>query len=153
MRCCLACVERIVQFINKTAYIQIAIRGKSFCSAAYDGFDLVWANALRYTIVAGVGEAIMFIGKVMIAATTTLAFYALVTFVSSIAETILEPILMLIIVFIMAYAVSTLFMAVYSIAMDTLLACFIIDETNQKAKGGKAPLYAPEELAELIDRD
>lgn len=53
----------------------------------------------------------------------------------------------------MAYAVSTLFMAVYSIAMDTLLACFIIDETNQKAKGGKAPLYAPEELAELIDRD
>jgi hypothetical protein len=44
-------------------------------------------------------------------------------------------------------------MAVYSIAMDTLLACFIVDETNQKAKGGKAPLYAPEELAELIDRD
>ena len=44
-------------------------------------------------------------------------------------------------------------MAVYSIAMDTLLACFIIDENNQKGKGGKAPLYAPEELAELIDRD
>jgi hypothetical protein len=56
-------------------------------------------------------------------------------------------------VFIIGYAVSTLFMAVYSIAMDTLLACFIIDENNQKAKGGKAPLYAPEELAELIDRD
>lgn len=55
IRCCLACVERIVQFINKTAYIQIAIRGKSFCNAAFDGFDLVWANALRYTIVAGIG--------------------------------------------------------------------------------------------------
>ncbi len=36
--CCLACVERIVQFINKTAYIQIAIRGKNFCMAAKDGF-------------------------------------------------------------------------------------------------------------------
>jgi choline transporter-like protein 2/4/5 len=48
------------------------------------------------------------------------------------------------IVFIIAYAVATLFMAVYSVAMDTLLACFIIDENNQKAKGGKAPLYAPE---------
>ena len=43
----------------------------------------------------------------------------------------------------MAYAVSTLFMAVYSVAMDTLLACFIIDEMNQKGKGGKGPLYAP----------
>ena len=38
LRCCLACVERIVEFINKTAYIQIAIRGKSFCYAAKDGF-------------------------------------------------------------------------------------------------------------------
>ena len=44
-------------------------------------------------------------------------------------------------------------MAVYSVAMDTLLACFIVDEMNQKAKGGKAPIYAPEELAELMDRD
>jgi len=95
----------------------------------------------------------MFIGKIVIAAISTLGFYCLVTFVSSIAETILEPILMLIVVFIISYAVATLFMAVYSVAMDTLLACFIIDETNQKAKGGKAPLYAPEELAELIDRD
>lgn len=42
-----------------------------------------------------------------------------------------------------AYAVSTLFIAVYSVAMDTLLACFIVDETNQQSKGGKAPLYAP----------
>jgi hypothetical protein len=44
-------------------------------------------------------------------------------------------------------------MSVYSVAMDTLLACFIADEANQKAKGGKAPMYAPEDLAELIDRD
>jgi hypothetical protein len=56
-------------------------------------------------------------------------------------------------VFIIAYAVSTFFMSVYSVAMDTLLACFIADEANQKAKGGKAPMYAPEDLAELIDRD
>ena len=38
LRCCLQCVERIVEFINKTAYIQMALRGKNFCSAAKDGF-------------------------------------------------------------------------------------------------------------------
>jgi hypothetical protein len=36
------------------------------------------------------------------------------------------------------------FMAVYSVAMDTLLACFIVDEINQKAKGAGKPLYTPE---------
>ena len=44
-------------------------------------------------------------------------------------------------------------MSVYSVAMDTLLACFIVDELNQKAKGGKAAVYAPEELAGLMDTD
>jgi hypothetical protein len=33
-------------------------------------------------------------------------------------------------------------MSVYSVAMDTILACFIADEANQKDKTGK-PLYAP----------
>lgn len=140
----MACVERIVQFINKTAYIQIAIRGKNFCLAAYDGFDLAWSNALRYAVVSGIGEVIMMIGKLLITAGTALAFYCLITYVKSIAQTVFVPILLVVIVIIISYAVSTLFMAVYSIAMDTLLACFIIDETNQKAKGGKAPLYAPE---------
>lgn len=99
MRCCLQCVERIVQFINKTAYIQIALRGKNFCNAAKDGFEIVWANPLRYTVVAGVGEVIMFLGKLMIAAGTTVIFYCMLTYVSSIKENVMEPIYLLIVPF------------------------------------------------------
>ena len=44
-----------------------------------------------------------------------------------------------------------LFMSVYSIAMDTILQCFIVDEANQKAKGQSTAKYAPEELQALID--
>lgn len=43
-------------------------------------------------------------------------------------------------------------MIVYELAMDTLLVCFIVDETNQKNSGGKGPIRAPEELAELMDK-
>jgi len=99
LRCCLQCVERIVEFINKTAYIQIALRGKSFCSAAKDGFEIVWANPLRYMVVNGVGWIIMFLGKLMISATTTVGFYILITYVSSIQENILEPLYLLIVPF------------------------------------------------------
>ena len=97
LRCCLACVERIVQFLNKTAYIQIAIRGKNFCMAAKDGFEIVWSNGMRYLIVAGVGEIMMFLGKLMIAAGTTALFYVLITFVPSIKASIVEPIYMLLV--------------------------------------------------------
>ena len=102
LRCCLACVERIVQFINKTAYIQIALRGKNFCMAAKDGFETVWSNGMRYLIVAGVGDIMMFIGKLMIAAGSTALFYCLITFVTTIKENIVEPIYLLVVIMLIA---------------------------------------------------
>ena len=44
-------------------------------------------------------------------------------------------------------------MSVYTIAMDTLLQCFIVDETNQKAKGKGKPQWAPADLADLMDTE
>lgn len=99
VRCCLACVERIVQFLNKTAYIQIALRGKNFCMAAKDGFEIVWSNGLRYAIVTGVGEIIMFMGKLFIAAAATASFYALITFETSISKNISQPLFLLLVRF------------------------------------------------------
>lgn len=92
IQCCLACVECIVKFINTNAYIQIALRGKNFCAAAKDGFEIAWSNAMRYTIVGGVGTIIMFLGKIIIAAITASSFYCLVTFVDSIKENYLKPV-------------------------------------------------------------
>lgn len=114
---------------------------------------MVFSNVLRYSIVSGVGSILMFIGKVLIGAGTAGSFYLLILYYPDARANVLQPIYLLILVFIMAYAVGTVFMVVYSLAMDTLLACFIVDETNSKAKGGKAPQYAPEDLAALMDTD
>ena len=89
LRCCMQCVERLVQFINKTAYIQIALRGQNFCSAAKDGFEIVWSNPARYAIVGGVGQIMMVLGELMIATGTTFAFYCFITYVSSIKSNVL----------------------------------------------------------------
>lgn len=91
IECFLACVECIVKFINTQAYIQIAIRGKNFCYAAKDGFELAWSNAVRYAIVGGVGSIIMFLGKLMIAALTAGGFYLLITYVGTIRQNYLQP--------------------------------------------------------------
>ena len=71
--------------------------GKNFCMAAKDGFETVWSNGMRYLIVAGVGDMMMFIGKLMIAAGATALFYCLITFVTSIKENIIEPIYLLVV--------------------------------------------------------
>jgi hypothetical protein len=141
LRCCLQCLERIIEFLNRNAYIQIAITGKNFCSASSDAFSLIASNPIRYAIVGGVGQILMFLGKIVIAGLTTFLFYLLITFVQEIHANVQEPIYLLILVFIAAYAIGVVFMAVYSIAMETIMACFIIDE-----KTHKKPIHAPVEL-------
>merc|ERR1719171_158408 len=44
------CVEKCVKFLNKNAYIQIAILGKKFCWAAKDAFWLIFRNAGRIAV-------------------------------------------------------------------------------------------------------
>jgi len=89
--CVLACVECIVRFINTQAYIQIALKGRNFCYAAKDGFELVWSNPLRYAIVGGIGTIIMFLGKLLIACLTAFLFYLFVTYIPSIHNNYASP--------------------------------------------------------------
>lgn len=83
----------------------------------------------------------------MIAGSSTFIFYLMITYISSINTNVLEPIYLLIVVFQISFVVAIFFMSIYTLAMDTILQCFIVDEANQKAKGGKTALYAPANLA------
>ena len=117
----------MIECLNRNAYIQIAITGKSFCGASYDAMAMIASNPLRYGAVEGVGFILMLLGKLMIAGLTTFLFYLLITFVNDIRANVQEPIYLLILVFIASFAIAVVFMAVYSVAMETILACFIVD--------------------------
>ncbi|GFO17741.1 choline transporter-like protein 2 [Plakobranchus ocellatus] len=47
LKCCSLCLEKILRYINKNAYIMIAVHGRNFCTATKDGFLLVMRNVLR----------------------------------------------------------------------------------------------------------
>lgn len=60
--CCLACIKRMVEYINLKVYIQIALTGNSFCNAAYEAFCLVAENILRFAICESISDVFEFIG-------------------------------------------------------------------------------------------
>ncbi len=74
------CLERIIEYINKQAYIQIALGGKNFCFASIDGVTAVLSNPARYSIVSGLGNIVMFITQLLIAGGAVCLFYILITF-------------------------------------------------------------------------
>ncbi len=119
--------------------------------ASIDGMTAIASNPARYGIVSGVGSIMMFITEILIAAGATGLFWVLITFNDSIRNNMMEPIFMLVVVALGSLTIAKVFMSVYSVSMNTVLACFIADETNQKGKNGR-PLYAPQDMVDLMDR-
>lgn len=71
--CCLDCLERFLNFINKNAYIQTAIKGTSFCPSAKNAVQLLLRNCLRVGTLNIISSVFIFLGKYFIALATGIA--------------------------------------------------------------------------------
>jgi hypothetical protein len=60
------CLDRCVKFLTKNAYIQVAIRNKSFCPGAWTAFLLILKNAGRFAVLTSIGGIFMIIGRLII---------------------------------------------------------------------------------------
>jgi hypothetical protein len=55
-----------MKFINRNAYIVVAVKGTSYCVSAGRAIQLLIMNALRLAAVNTVGDALTWLGKVCI---------------------------------------------------------------------------------------
>lgn len=150
IRCCLAYGKRIIQFIQNTVYIQIVIRGKNLCGAPFDGFHLVWLvqcyeirrrwwSLINLEVFGQNDDHGLYCFRIL--HFRDIYFNnRLKTFWANLCHCgnslfYLDR---------LHYRICSLNISwMYTVkqAMDTLLSFFIIDENNQTAKCGKAPLY------------
>uniref|UniRef100_A0A669E9W1 Choline transporter-like protein n=1 Tax=Oreochromis niloticus TaxID=8128 RepID=A0A669E9W1_ORENI len=66
LKCCLWCLEKFIKFINRNAYIMIAIYGKNFCVSAKNAFQLLMRNVIRVVVLDKVTDLLLFFGKLMV---------------------------------------------------------------------------------------
>jgi len=150
LSCYMACFQRFIEFLNKNAYIQIALGGKGFCGAAKDAFMLIAGNPIRFSIVGGISSIFVLFGKVFVASTTALAGFLVITNMDRFDQTIYSPFIPTLCIFMFAYVIGAVFMTVYGLAADTILACFILDESMNKKKNAP-PRHCPESLKDFLD--
>ncbi|KAL9190133.1 hypothetical protein ACHAXT_007344 [Thalassiosira profunda] len=145
LKCLLWCVEKVLKFVSKQAYIQTAIFGYPFCKASKMGFFLILRNALRISAVAVVTQVVLFIAKVFITVASAVAgyYYLEIHFVDEL-NSLMVPTLL---IGLCAYAVSEMFNEVFGMAISTILQCFVVDEELFDAD----ERFAPGSLAGTID--
>ena len=133
--CCLDCLERFLNFINKNAYIQTSITGNSFCKAAQDACLLLIRNCLRVGTLQIISTVFIFLGKYFVA--------LLVGVVSAVWMVALDsggdvaagwanvssaPIFPVACATLVAFSISCAFMDVWDMVIDTIFQCYCMDE-------------------------
>jgi choline transporter-like protein 2/4/5 len=71
------CIERIVKFINRNAYVYIAVTGKDFCSSAASATALIVKNVAKVVALNFVAELTLFLSKIIVSGCVSLVSYAI----------------------------------------------------------------------------
>ncbi|KAM4624059.1 choline transporter-like protein 5-A [Polymixia lowei] len=131
LKCCFWCLERFIRYMNRNAYIMVAIYGKNFCTSARDAFYLLMRNVVRVAVLDRVTDFLLFLGKLLIAGGVGIvAFFFFTRKIPIIQEEV--PTLNyywvpLLTVVVGSYLIAHGFFSVYAMCVDTLFLCFLLD--------------------------
>lgn len=131
-----------MKYLTKAAYVQIAIKGVSYCEGAMAAFKLTLENPLRIAINTGLSSIIMFIGKATITTAITVSAYYSLMKIEYFSLRITSPLAPTIISGVIAFAVASIYMSVYGVSCNAIIQCFITDECEAQ-KQGRSAKYCP----------
>lgn len=154
-KCCFWCLEKFLKFLNKNAYIMIAIYGRSFCSSAKEAFKLLMRNVVRVVVLDKVTDLLLFVGKLVIvglvAVPTFLVFSRKVDALNHHLPELNYYMLPVLTISVGAYIIASSFFSVYSMAVDTMFLCFLEDCERHDGSEEK-PYYMSKELMKILGK-
>ncbi|OQR86970.1 choline transporter-like protein [Achlya hypogyna] len=144
-RCCLWCLHKVVKFLSSNGYILIAMKGGSFCHAIVDAFNLVAANLGRIGTQSLVATYVLLLGKILVTTGCTLGMYAYETANDIKLSSPFPP---LVATGVLSYAIASIFLSVFDVAVNTVLLSICEDEKINRTTG---QYYATPEIRRFLD--
>ena len=140
-------LDRFLRYIDRNAYIMMSMYGEGYLSSAKRAVELLYENSTRAIVLDYVTYFVLLISRLLI---TTIAGYltAQQTFIGSLHYKWL-PVLLVVLG---SYFISKGLFSVYSMAVDTLFICFLIDSSNNDGSPER-PYFMSKELRKIIKRN
>ncbi|XP_028309686.1 choline transporter-like protein 2 isoform X1 [Gouania willdenowi] len=155
MKCCFWCLEKCIKFLNRNAYIMIAIYGKNFCTSAREAFFLLMRNIIRVAVLDKVTDFLLFLGKLLIVGIVGIFsfffFSGRIRAVEDAAPSLNYYWVPILTVVVGSYLIAHGFFSVYAMCVDTLFLCFCEDlERNDGST--ERPYFMSPELHEILSK-
>ncbi|NXK52804.1 CTL2 protein, partial [Chauna torquata] len=155
LKCCFWCLEKFMKFLNRNAYIMIAVYGTNFCTSARNAFFLLMRNIIRVAVLDKVTDFLFFLGKLLIVGSVgVLAFFFFTQRIKLVQDTAPSlnyywvPILTVIVG---SYLIAHGFFSVYGMCVDTLFLCFLEDLERNDGSAEK-PYFMSPNLKKLLKK-
>lgn len=149
---CMWYLEKVMKFINRNAYILVAVKGTNYCSSALAAVKLILNNALRMAAVNTVGDSMLLVGEICVAAMCGVVGFLMADlpmFTDPTKATYLaSPLLPVLACILIGFSVATVFFGVYEMAIDTVLLSFCEDCKMHNDE----PQYAPTILMNVMGK-
>ena len=139
IECCLRCIEKVLEYINKHAYILISIKGDCFCVAAWEGFALTVRNLGRFSVFTLLGKLFSNIGALFITAASGIIGYLVIQNYGFLSEDINSAFFPVFCMTLVGLIIGLVSMSVFGMSADALLYCFLIDEEINKGQPKAVP--------------
>ncbi|KAK2191800.1 hypothetical protein NP493_45g04048 [Ridgeia piscesae] len=165
LKCCFWCLEKFMKFINKNAYIMVALYGKNFCTSAKKAFFLLMRNIVRVVVIDKVTDFILFISKLVVVGIVGIVAFIFFSGdakglvpIDSISDYTAQNkpelnyyLIPVIIIVIGTYVIASGFFNVYNMGVDTIFLCFLEDEERNDGSADK-PYYMSSDLKGILGK-
>jgi len=151
--CCINMMKNVVGFINKNAYIDMAITSNNFCEAAKRSLQTIIEIGSAMAILNGATYVFTIFGTLFITIACSLLVYYATGFNPFADATsslyVADPLAAVVVASFIAFLVAMTFMDIFDMASDTLLYCYGSDMQKNSHDGH----HVPESLKELVNNN
>ena len=134
IQCCLGCCNKFMEYVNKHAFIQIALKGDSFCTSAFEGFGLIIRNLGRFSVLALVSGIFSLVGTLFITVASCIIGYFLITNVDTFSDQLNSCVLPVVAFGLIGFVMGRVTMTIFSVSGDALIHSFLLDEELNKGQ-------------------
>lgn len=144
--CCLACLEKIGEYITNSAYAYMAVSGDSFCTSAWNGFLLQVKHCSEFSFAKFVAEVFIFIAKLAIVFLSAFTCYQFMKLNGDLEEvdSIVGPIL---ITALFGFVTAQVLLGQFDEAVLAMMNCVAIDMDLNHG----VPLYGPPTFHDALE--
>ena len=121
------CIEKIVDYINKTAYAYMAVSGESFCASAWAGFLLQLKHTMQFAWANFLANMFIFLGKVGVTALNCYSCFCIMKFITKDLDEIDSIAGPLAIVGMFTYITASIFLGMFDETVMAMLTMLAID--------------------------